>query len=327
MAVYVIGSSRYKRLNFAESLQKKTACQLGTKSDLPYFFQFEQERLPLAELYALIDEQIAQCLQQADWQDLSNIPIFLGSTGYVIADCEARLLAEQPLPEQYSLAVIGNYISERYQCEVYSLATSCTSSAQGVYSATQMLEQSLCDKALVIGFEPFNRLTFEHFHSMHLLAEHENAGGIILGEGLGCLALSTAANPKFHCELLGVTTYTDFENLTNSSEIALQSLIEKILAKSAIGFEQISVVKPHAVGGNFDDTEKALLARYVPHAKLLNTKAELGHTLGASGVVETDWLLENLQKNSENQPLADNQYALCYFLGFGGSNVGWVLKW
>ncbi|EPY99001.1 hypothetical protein [Mannheimia haemolytica] len=62
---------------------------------------------------------------------------------------------------------------------------------------------------------------------------------------------------------------------------------------------------------------------------MLSPKAELGHTLGASGAVEMAWLWEHFreqqQKKGGNRPLA-SQYSLCYFLGFGGSNVGWVLK-
>ncbi|MFA9498870.1 beta-ketoacyl synthase N-terminal-like domain-containing protein [Mannheimia sp. E30BD] len=331
MAVFLVAASRYKRLDFAESLQKQTACQLGEQRELPYFKQFPQSPLALDALYRLIDEQIEHCLQQAGWQKetLCQIPIFLGSTGYVIADCEARLAAGQPLPDAYSLAVIGSYLQARYQTKVYSLATSCTASAQGIYYASQMLAQGWCDKALVIGFEPFNRLTFEHFHAMHLLAE-TNGEGIVLGEGLGCVALSSQANADLPCELLGVTGQTDFDNLTNNSETALKALIEAILQQSAVDFRQVLQVKPHLVGGNFDEAEKALLQAVFPQAEMLSPKAELGHTLGASGAVETAWLWEHFreqqQKNGGNRPLAVSQYSLCYFLGFGGSNVGWVLK-
>lgn len=329
MAVFFTAASYYKRSDFANNPQKQTACQLGEQVELPYFKQFDEERLSLESLYKLIDEQIENCLAQAGWQksELSQIPIFLGSTGYIIAYCEARLLADQPLPEAYSLAVIANTLSERYQTQVFSFATSCTSSAQGVYSAYQMIEQGLCDKALVVGFEPFNRLTFEHFHAMHLLSSNDDyqpfqqADGMVLGEGLACLALSRQGD----VEICGIACHTDHESLTNNSETALDVLITQVLTKSAISAEQIAWVKPHAVGGNFDETELALLQHRFPQAERFPLKANLGHTLGASGAVETAFLLEMLQKNRENRPLAG--YGLCYFLGFGGSNVGWVLKY
>lgn len=328
MAVFFTAASYYKRSDFVKNPQKQTACQLGEKVELPYFKQFDEERLSLESLYKLIDEQIENCLTQAGWQksELSQIPIFLGSTGYVIADCEARLLTKQPLPEVYSLAVISDYLRSCYQTEVFSLATSCTASAQGIYFAAQMLEQGLCNKALVVGFEPFNRLTFEHFHAMHLLAENWGEQGIVLGEGLGCVALGCSPNVAFPCELLGAESYTDFENLTNNSEQALQALIQRILVNSSLSKTQISLVKPHRVGGNFDETENTLLQKHFPTAKRFLAKSYFGHTLGANGVLETALLWEILQKNRENQPLAATEYTLSYFLGFGGSNVGWVLK-
>lgn len=329
MAVFFTAASYYKQSDFAKNPQKQTACQLCERVELPYFKLFGEERLSLEALCALIDEQVENCLAEAGWQksELGQIPIFLGSTGYVIADCEARLLANQPLPEAYSLAVIANTLSKRYQTQVFSFATSCTSSAQGIYSAYQMIAQGLYDKALVIGFEPFNRLTFEHFHAMHLLSPNDDyrpfqqADGMVLGEGLACLALSRQGD----VEICGISCHTDHESLTNNSETALDALITQVLEKSAVSSEQISWIKPHAVGGNFDETELALLQRRFPQAECFPLKANIGHTLGASGAEETALLLEILQKNQENRPLAG--YGLCYFLGFGGSNVGFVIKW
>lgn len=328
MTVFFTAANYYKRLDFAKNLQKQTACQLGEQVELPYFKQFEAERLNLETLYKLIDEQIENTLAQAGWQknELSQMPIFLGSTGYVIADCESSLLTHQPLPEAYNIAVIANTLSERYQTQVFSFATSCTSAAQGVYSAYQMIEQGLCDKALVIGFESFNRLTFEHFHAMNLLSRNSayqpfmQSDGMILGEGLACLALSNQSG----VEICGMASYTDHESLTNNSEMALNALITQILENSGVNSEQISWIKPHAVGGNFDEAELALLQHRFPQAEQLLLKSQIGHTLGASSAVEMALLLENLQKNQEKRPLVE--YGLCYFLGFGGSNVGWVLK-
>ncbi|MDO4698002.1 MAG: beta-ketoacyl synthase N-terminal-like domain-containing protein [Pasteurellaceae bacterium] len=349
MSVYLNGSSRLQRGLFSDHiLQKRTACQLGQTVDLPYFNLFESPLLPLSELYRLIDEQIEQALAQAGWAKLerSNIPIFLGSTGYVIADCEYRLQHNQPLPTEYSLAVIGDHLRQRYQTEVYSLATSCTSSAQGIHYAEQMIRQGVCDKALVIGFESFNRLTFEHFHAMNLLADRTpylplfEPNGIVLGEGLACVALSNQPHHAFTAELLGFHSLTDNQNLTNSDERQFHHLIEQILAKAGLRAEQIAGVKVHGVGGQSDEMECQLLAQYFPQSRWIVAKAYLGHTLGATGVVETAFLqnclwhgrLPSLQNLAVSHPLATEQwlpngYYLNYFLGFGGSHVGWVLRW
>lgn len=342
-SVYLIASDCI----VAKKPTKQTAYQLGQATELPYFKAFEPQFLTLSELYQQIDQQIQHILQQTGWQpyDLAQIPIFIGSTGYLIADCEARFAQHQPLPSEYNIAVIGHYLRQKYQTEVFSFATSCTSAAQGVAYAYKMIKAGVYAKALVIGFEAFNRLTFEHFHSMHLLATGENylpfiqPEGIVLGEGLACLAFSNEPPPSFQCELQGMTCLTDNENLTNSSEEALRQLLQEVCQNAQIEPKQIEGIKVHAVGGNSDEMEMKLLQQLFPQGRWILVKPMMGHTLGASGATETAFLwdcfkagkIPPLQKNTTNLPLANGEclkdgYYLSYFLGFGGSNVAWLIR-
>ncbi len=341
--VYLVASQSH----FAKNQSKQTACQLGVQTALPYFKAFDSQFVPLPELYSRIEQQITQLLEQTAWsqEELRQIPFFLGSTAYVIADCEARLAQQQPLPTEYSIAVIGEYLRQKYQTEVFSFATSCTSSAQGVNYAYKMLKSGRYSKAIVIGFELFNRLTFEHFHSMHLLSHSEpylpliDSEGIVLGEGVACLALSTEPNHQFECELLGVSSLTDNENLTNNSPIALQKLLLQTCEVANVEPNRIQGIKVHGVGGNSDEMERHLLLDLFPQAQWILAKPFMGHTLGASGALETAFLFDyfiqgkvpNLQKNTDNLPLVhgkklENGYYLSYFLGFGGSNVAWITR-
>lgn len=328
--------------------EKITACFLEQKIELPYFKAFEQDLLPLEALYSLIDEHIERTLAQANWDksELKNIPIFLGSTAYVISDCEYRFNHNQPLPTEHSLAVISTYLRERYQTEVFNFVTSCTSSAQAVRSAFLAIQNKLACKALIIGFEMFNRLTVEHFNAMNLLTYDEHylpllkSDGIALGEGIGCIALSNQPQADFQCEIIGMHSLTDNENLTNSSASSVHQLIEGILTKAGITSSQLNSVKVHAVGSPTDELEWDILQKQLPRVPVIIAKRYFGHTLGASGAIETAFLLECLKSGKvpalesvpEHISLAHcgelkNGYYLNYFLGFGGANVGWILKW
>ena len=300
MAVYLNASSA----EFAKNCEKMTAFQLGQRTELPYFKAFAQQYLSLDELYQLLDKHIQQCCLQAGWnsENLANVPIFLGSTGYVLTDCEARLANYQPLPTQYSIAVIGDYLKERYKTQVFSFATSCTSAAQGIHYAYKMIYKGLCDKALVIGFETFNRLTFEHFHAMHLLSSERHylpiieSKGMVLGEGVACLALSNQPHLDFVYELLAMQSLTDNQHLTNTSEPLFRQLINKILDKAGFSSEQIQAVKLHAVGGNSDEMENRVIRELLPNSEWIIPKTYLGHTLGATGATETAFLLNHLKQ-------------------------------
>ena len=345
MSVYLTAATS----TVAKTLSKQAALMLDQTVELPYFRAFERPLMSLPELYRLIETQIEQTLLKAGWSlnELNNVPILLGSTAYVIADCEYRKANGQPLPTQHSLSVIADYLQMRYGTQVFSFATSCTSSAQAVAYAAKMLENGLYNKALVIGFEMFNRLTFEHFHAMNLLSQAESytpfsaPNGIVLGEGIACLALENQANSGTSCELLGIRGLTDKQNLTNNSEDALRELIDRILSHAGLSAKQICAVKVHAVGGNSDEMEIRVLREMLPYSTWILAKPFVGHTLGASGAIETAFLFNafeqgelpalNWQPHNEALPLAQYNpltegYYLNYFLGFGGSSAGWILK-
>ena len=314
---------------FAKHLGQRTSNMLGQPLCFPYFNAFKESLLSLEQLYHYIDQEIDRTLQRAGWDksELKNIPILLGSTAYVISDCEMRVANHQPLPDEHSLAVISDDLRIRYQTEVFSIATSCTSSAQAIGYAYKMLKASMYEKVLVVGFEMFNRLTFEHFQSMNLLSQADkyqpfaNPTGIILGEGVGCIALSTQPNLTFSCEIFGITTITDNENLTNSSKTALRELLTDCLTKTNLKIENIQGIKVHGVGGNSDEIEQSVLQELFPNTETILVKPYMGHTLGASGALETAFLIEHLQKTD-----VKCGHFLNYFLGFGGSNIAWMLK-
>ena len=314
---------------FAKHLGQRTSNMLGQPLCFPYFNAFKESLLSLEQLYHYIDQEIDRTLQRAGWDksELKNIPILLGSTAYVISDCEMRVANHQPLPDEHSLAVISDDLRIRYQTEVFSIATSCTSSAQAIGYAYKMLKASMYEKVLVVGFEMFNRLTFEHFQSMNLLSQADkyqpfaNPTGIILGEGVGCIALSTQPNLTSSCEIFGITTITDNANLTNSSKTALRELLTDCLTKTNLKIENIQGIKVHGVGGNSDEMEQSVLQELFPNTETILVKPYMGHTLGASGALETAFLIEHLQKTD-----VKCGHFLNYFLGFGGSNIAWMLK-
>lgn len=316
MAVYLHSSG----LICAKICKKRTTSQLGQSLDLPYFNAFDKPLLNLADLLALLVQQIEKRVVEAGWQasELSSVPILLGSTAYTIADCEWRFMNGQQLPNVPNITQIAEQLKQHFGSTVWSFATSCTSSAQAIGYAAKMIEQGKCRKAIVLGFEMFNRLTFEHFQAMGLLAQSADEKGIILGEGIGCVLLSDESSD---CQISSVVSLTDNGSLTNNTPKALHRLITNILQTSALNMAEIDLIKPHFVGSHFDETEQAILQNFGEIRPLALPKKVFGHTLGASGVVETAWLLAQLKSSDKPQTV------LNYFLGFGGSNIGWILKW
>ncbi|MBH5328670.1 beta-ketoacyl synthase [Eikenella sp. S3360] len=328
----------------------RTAHGLGQPRALPYFAAFPAELATLAQLCGWIESEIRQAAATAGWHEneLAGLPIFLGSTSYVMSDREAAP-PERAGDERFTLCEIAGYLKNRFASEnVFSFATSCTSSAQALLAAARSIENGLAERALVVGFESFNRLTFEHFHAMNLLETEpgrlpfRNAGGLVLGEGAAVLTLSARPHRDYACRLRGLAAQTDHANLTAASAEPLHRLLAESLCRAGISAQDLRGVKTHGSGGLSDTVEMQVREALWPHTPALLFKPYIGHTLGAGAALETALLLDALQHGRlpplpaaapdfplptlHGRPLPNGSY-LNYFLGFGGSHCAWLLDW
>ncbi|MDO5090834.1 MAG: beta-ketoacyl synthase N-terminal-like domain-containing protein [Cardiobacteriaceae bacterium] len=311
-----------------------TARILEDAITLPCFRAFPDAPMPLDALYPRLEQHIAQCAADAGWsaETLATTPIFLGSTVYVIADREHRA-AQNTLTPSYDLTEIARHLRQKTGSPaVYTFATSCTASAHGIAAAARQIGNGFIDRALVLGFESANRMTIDHFQALGLAAsEHRPLAdaGIIPGEGIACLALeNTPRNgaPRLHA----FTAHTDHANLTQTSAAAVRHLITATLANARLDASDIRAVKLHGAGTS-DAMERAILDDLLPGVPHLPCKAWTGHTLGATAALETALIRLCLARGTFPLPgyaqtLAPGHY-LHYFLGFGGSHMGWVLTW
>ncbi|WP_225748418.1 beta-ketoacyl synthase N-terminal-like domain-containing protein [Eikenella sp. Marseille-P7795] len=328
----------------------RTAHGLGQPRALPYFVAFPAELATLAQLCRWAEAEIRRAAADAGWSEaeLAGLPIFLGSTSYVMSDREAaRPVCTEA--ERFTLCEIAGYLKTRFASEnVFSFATSCTSSAQALLAAARSIENGLAERAVVLGIESFNRLTFEHFHAMNLLETEPgrlpfcDAGGLVLGEAAAALALSARPHPSYACRLRGLTAQTDHANLTASSAEPLHRLLAECLRRAGTAARDLRGVKAHGSGGLSDAVEMQVRETLWPHTPALLFKPYAGHTLGAGAALETALLLAALQQGRlpplpaastgfplptlHGRPLPNGSY-LNYFLGFGGSHCAWLLDW
>lgn len=315
MSAYLVGASFVCAQNSALP-PEQVSRMLGERQILPYRRAFASAPMPLAELLPLLEAHLRAAAYAAGWTegDLCGAPVFLGSTVYVMADREYRAARENVEPS-YNLSDIAAHLRARLRNpQIYSLATSCTASAHGIAQAAALIANGFAERALVLGFETFNRMTFEHFHALNLASPAPGAPGIVLGESIACVALARqgrADSPMIR----HIAAHTDHGNLTENSADALRALLRKLLAHTPR--EALQSVKIHGAGGHGDTMEQTVLDELLPDIPRICHKPRTGHTLGASGALETALTL--------HQPPPTGQH-LHYYLGFGGSNIGWILQ-
>lgn len=289
---------------------------LGDTQHLPCYRAFASTPMPLDELLPLLEQHLRAAAHAAGWTNaaLRDTPVFLGSTVYVMADREYRAARENIEPS-YDLNDIAAHLRTRlHNPQIYSLATSCTASAHGIAQAAALIDNGFAERALVLGFETYNRMTFDHFRALGLTTADPDQPGILLGEAIAAVALARdSATPA--PRIRHIATHTDHRNLTDTHPDALRALLQKLLAHTPR--EQLQSVKIHGAGGSGDTVENAVLDDLLPNVPRICHKTRTGHTLGASGALETALTLAH-------PPSAGNH--LHYYLGFGGSNLGWILQ-
>src|ERR671910_2326016 len=180
--------------------------------------------------------------------------------------------------------------------------------------------------------------------------------GFVIGEGSAVVILESAESverrgAESYAKMTGVGRTTDAYNITDPDPKGLDVLRAMQLAVKSAGLEgeQIGYINPHGTGTVAGDgPESRAMAEINPNAKVSATKSTLGHSLGASGAVETAICalaikekkippMRNLTQVAdgcadldyvvdEPREAPDLEAALCANLGVGGHNAAVVLE-
>src|SRR5918998_971939 len=187
-------------------------------------------------------------------------------------------------------------------------------------------------------------------------ASDSNHSGFLIGEGAAVMVLESAESVERrgatpYAKITGVGRSTDAHNLTDPDPKGRGITRAMRLAVEASGLagDQVGYINPHGTGTVAGDgPESRAMAEINPNAMVSATKSTLGHSLGASGAIETAICalalgnrtvppMRNLDKLAEgcadldyvvNEPRdAPNlEAALCANLGVGGHNAAVVLQ-
>jgi len=237
--------------------------------------------------------------------------------------------------------------------ESFSYNTACTSSANALLGAMRALNFGRHRYALVIGAELANRTTLCGFSGLQLLAEHARPfeaerDGIVLGEAIGAVLLASEPGADEFC-LLGGADNCDTHSITttNPEGESVLAASREALRCTGVDAGDVCGIKAHGTASPSSDLAEAaglrkLFAALPPLSVL---KPHIGHTLGASGVVELVLYASALRRGlmpawagfgkpdpelgisplTRPVPAPAGYYLLNHF-GFGGNNAVLVLE-
>lgn len=268
--------------------------------------------------------------------------------------------------------LLGGNISIKYGTKGPNIpvVTACSASTNAIGEAFRSIKDGYIDIAFAGGSEAsINELGVGGFASLRALSTNpdpkkasrpfdKNRDGFIIGEGAGMLILeeyelAKKRGAKILAEIIGYGTTSDANHITAPEETgaSVTKAIELAIKDANIKPSDIGYINAHGTSTELNDKIETLAIKnaFKEHAKDLNissTKSMLGHSLGATGAIESIVIIKaletgiipptiNYETKDEGLDLnytpnvsvkRDFKYGLNMNLGFGGQNAVLIFK-
>jgi len=181
-----------------------------------------------------------------------------------------------------------------------TFSSACASSTAAVGHAMDLIRDGVADMVVVAGADCVSHGIMAGFNSLGALSRTRTAPfsepiGITLGEGAGVFivendALAKARKADAIAEITGYALSGDAYHATSPDRkgCGIEAAVRMALADAGLSARDIDFVSAHGTGTEANDAAESqamqrLFGRAVP---VSSSKSFLGHTLGASGIIE-----------------------------------------
>lgn len=234
-----------------------------------------------------------------------------------------------------------------------TFSTACTSSANALGYAKEMIDKNVYDNVLVVGLDNLCHTTVCGFFSLGVLSStpckpfDKKRDGMNVSEAIGFVLLQKEKN-KTGIILKSVAYSSDAFHMTqphSEGEGAVSSM-EKAISKANLKKSEIDFIIAHGTGTIANDkielkAIEKLFEKKIPY--VVSIKSIVGHTLGAAGVINLIAGILSLEKqiiipNSRLEEVENKKInfsfqvenkkiinILCNSFAFGGNNTSMVV--
>ncbi len=198
---------------------------------------------------------------------------------------------------------------------ILTTCSACVSGSQAIGLAYETIRHGLQDVMIAGGAEELHVCHAGVFDIMFATSRHYNdqpdaaprpfdadRDGLVVGEGAGTVVLedldrARARGASILAEVLGFGTNSGCEGVTTPSVDATEAAIRLALEDAGLPPEAIDYVNAHGTATESGDiAESQATARvFGSTVPVSSTKGHVGHTLGASGSIETIFCLAMMQ--------------------------------
>lgn len=269
--------------------------------------------------------------------------------------------SNNPFPvERAYLHTLGNTIRDffDFKNDAIIVSNACVSGILAVAIAKRYILQNTYDYVFVVSGDVVSRFILSGFNSFQALSTElckpydANRTGINIGEVSAAVLITKDKTNLAHesVEILGESSCNDANHISGPSRTGegLHRSIESALTQAGLKYSEIDYISAHGTATQFNDEMEAIAFNRsnLQQVPVNSLKGYFGHTLGASGLLETIVGMHSLKNNTlytskgfdslgVSQPLniiksTQEDKSLNTFLktasGFGGCNTAVVFK-
>ena len=259
--------------------------------------------------------------------------------------------------ERVYLSELGKQIKNFFGFinEPIIVSNACVSGVLAVAVAKRLIQNEFYDNAFIVGGDLISEFTLSGFKSFQAISDQpckpfsKYRNGITLGEAAASLAITSNNNSDETIQIIGDSSCNDANHISGPSRNGegLYRSIQSALKEAEISAEAIDYISAHGTGTQYNDEMEAVAFN---RAKLNNIpvnslKGYYGHTLGASGLLETIVAVHSMNNNKLYTSLGMDELGVSVPLnvikkiqekyistilktasGFGGCNAAIILK-
>ncbi len=328
------------------------------------------------------DRSTVLALNAVDWLikqypdlDLNDAGVIVG-TGFGVTELADQLYQgiyerKARVPPHTITACMENVTASQvamiHGCRGFNttLFTACSAGTNALGLAYRLIKHGYEKRVIVIGVDASLTQTildaWAVLRAATMSGDPDNASlpfslnrtGLVIGEGVGVMVLEsddsvTTRNAPIYAEIVGYASNCDAAHITQSDIHSQANVIKMAVADANISLGQIGLISAHGtatvVGDKAESDAINLVFGRGNDVPVNALKSQLGHTIGASGVLESIFSIMMMQHNTilpTINYLADpacpirviskvSESKINYFLknsfGFGGNNAALIFK-
>lgn len=270
----------------------------------------QAEEAGLSE-YTRMEQLFLLCLNETILQ--SGVDPASPECGLILSTTKGNIgyLRKEPdsLPEA-GLYEMGRKIASRLQCvhEPVIVSNACISGVSALIIASRLVEAGMYKQVLVAGGDLLTRFVVTGFQSFKSVSPtvcrpyDRERDGLSLGEACGAVLVTAESHQvkeKQPVVIAGGAITNDANHISGPSRTGdgLYYAVSQALEEAALTPDEVSFVNAHGTATLYNDEmeSKAFHWACLDTVPLNSLKSYWGHTLGASGIIESIICLEELR--------------------------------